>query len=103
MNELPMTQALAEAGIHSTGGDQPQLSHGSATQQCSVTELSVQRRLLQREQVEWLLQLTDEQVQWLINTRQITAVRISGEERFDSRDVYQLIDSYMATARRKPR
>ncbi|HEY1984241.1 MAG TPA: hypothetical protein VGG85_02470 [Terracidiphilus sp.] len=58
------------------------------------------RRLLIREEVLGLLHLTDDQVQHLINTRQIMRIRIAGEERFDSRDIDGLIDSYKATAQR---
>ena len=60
------------------------------------------RRLLIRDEVVLLLHLTDQQVQQLINTRQLTPFFIAGEERFDSRDVYRLIESYMSTASRRP-
>ncbi len=59
------------------------------------------RRLLFRSEVHQMLQLTDAQVQGLINTRQITALRIAGEERFDSRDLERLIDTYKTTALRR--
>jgi hypothetical protein len=62
----------------------------------------VQRRLLIREEAMWLLHLSDEQFQLLINTRQIAVIRIVGEERFDSHDLNQLIESYKATAARRP-
>ena len=62
----------------------------------------VQRRLLTRQEATSQLQLSDEQFQLLINTRQITVIRITGEERFDSCDLDQLIDSYRATAARRP-
>lgn len=48
-----------------------------------------------------LLHLNEEQVQFLINTRQITRIRIAGEQRFDSRDIDQLIESYKTTAQRR--
>jgi len=67
----------------------------------SITPAS-DRRLLNREQVLLLLQLSEESVQELINTRQLTPILIQGNERFDSRDVYHLIDSYMSTAARRP-
>jgi hypothetical protein len=63
---------------------------------------SSDRRLLNREQVLLLLQLSGQKVQQLINTRQLTPFLIAGEERFDSRDVYHLIDAYMSTAARRP-
>jgi hypothetical protein len=65
------------------------------------SENSTGRRLLIRPEVLQMLQLTEEQVQGLINTRQITALRIAGEERFDSRDLERLIDTYKATALRR--
>lgn len=59
------------------------------------------RRLLTRDEVISMLQLTGEQVQGLINTRQLLAFRIAGEERFDSRDFDGLIEIYKATAARR--
>ncbi|MGC2635844.1 MAG: hypothetical protein WA294_01610 [Acidobacteriaceae bacterium] len=61
------------------------------------------RRLHSREDLLMLLNLNDEQVQFLTNTRQITAIRIAGEERYDSRDIDRLIESYKATAQRRIR
>jgi hypothetical protein len=67
---------------------------------CSPTT-QFQRRLLVRDEVISLLQIDGEKVQQLINTRQILAIRIAGEERFDSWDLNTLIDSYKATAARR--
>ena len=64
-------------------------------------EIRIGRRLLVRLEVLQMLQLTDVQVQGLINTRQIIALRIAGEERFDSRDLERLIDTYKTTALRR--
>jgi hypothetical protein len=61
-----------------------------------------ERRLLLRGDVHSLLQLSPEKVQQLINTRQITVLLIAGEERFDSKDLDQLIESYKSTAARRP-
>jgi hypothetical protein len=61
----------------------------------------LERRLLFRSEVLQMLQLTEVQVQGLIDTRQIVAIRIAGEERFDSRDLERLIDTYKATALRR--
>jgi hypothetical protein len=69
---------------------------------CSTQRIQEGRRLLTRMDVLSLLQLSGEQVQHLIDTRQINLIRIEGEERFDSRDIYQLIDSYISTASRRP-
>jgi hypothetical protein len=62
---------------------------------------TAQRRLLTREQAHAVLQLDDEKLQFLINTRQITSIRIVGEERIDSRDIDRLIDGYKGTASRR--
>jgi hypothetical protein len=61
-----------------------------------------ERRLLTRDEVLLLLQLSVEQLQLLIRTRQLVPIRIAGEERFDSRDLEQLIESYKTTALRRP-
>lgn len=59
------------------------------------------RRLLMRAEVLWLLHLEEEQVQFLINTRQLVPIRIAGEERFDTREIDRLIDTYKSTATRR--
>ena len=61
-----------------------------------------ERRLLMRSDVLSTLQLTDDEIQQLINTRQIQPLRIAGNERFDSLDIDNLIDAYKATASRRP-
>ncbi len=65
--------------------------------------MSVQqhRRLLVRDEVIAMLQLTNDNVQQLINTRQILPLRITGEERFDSVDLDRLIETYKTTASRR--
>jgi hypothetical protein len=60
-----------------------------------------QRQLLRHEEVCVFLQLNPDQVQFLINTQQIVRMRIAGEERFDTRDLDRLIDTYKATALRR--
>jgi hypothetical protein len=60
-----------------------------------------QRRLLVRAELEAALQLSKQNVQQLIDTHQILPIRITGEERFDSQDVYHLIEGYKATASRR--
>jgi hypothetical protein len=59
------------------------------------------RKLLQRDEVVALLQIPVEDLEWLINTRQLLEVRIRGHERFDSKDVFELIDAYKATSSRR--
>ncbi len=60
-----------------------------------------ERRLLTRYEVAALLQLGEDQVDWLVNTEQIRPIRICNEERFDSRDLHQLIEAYKTTQARK--
>ena len=74
---------------------------GAPLQHGPIPVARPERRLLIRAEVLWLLHLTDEQVQFLINTQQLVPMRIAGEERFDSREIDRLIGSYMATARRR--
>ncbi len=62
---------------------------------------SIQRRLMVRDEVIAVLQLSDDKVQQLINTRQLLTIRIAGEERFDSLDLYRLIEAYKNTASRR--
>jgi hypothetical protein len=64
-------------------------------------QLENQRRLLVRDDVLAILQLPDDKIQQLINTRQIQPLRIAGEERFDSLDIDLLIDTYKNTAARR--
>jgi hypothetical protein len=59
------------------------------------------RRLLQRSEVVALLQIPNEELQTLIDTRQLIAFLITGLERFDSKDIYQLIEAYKFTASRR--
>jgi len=58
------------------------------------------RRLLERSAVIEMLNVTSESLQQLIDTRQLTPIRIAGNERFDSWDVDDLIESYKRTATR---
>ncbi len=60
-----------------------------------------ERRLLRRGEVAALLQLEDADLQELVNTRQLAEIRIRGQERFDSSDVYRLVDSYKRTQSRR--
>jgi hypothetical protein len=60
----------------------------------------LERRLLQRAEVAALLQIPDADLQWLLDTKQLLELRIRGHQRFDSRDVHQLIETYKNTQRR---
>ena len=60
-----------------------------------------ERRLMLRAEIVSALQLPDEKVQQLVDTRQLLPIRIAGEERFDSADLCRLIDSYKTTATRR--
>ncbi len=63
--------------------------------------ISHERRLLTRTEVAAVLQLANDQIQWLVSTEQIRPIRICNEERFDSRDVFQLVEAYKTTQGRK--
>lgn len=63
---------------------------------------TTQRRLLTRVDLVALLQLSEPKVQWLIDSRQIHALLLcGGEERFDSREIDQFIETYKQIAARK--
>jgi hypothetical protein len=62
---------------------------------------TIHRQLLQRDQVAALLQIPTEDLEWLISTRQLLEIRIRGHERFDSKDVFELIDTYKTTSSRR--
>lgn len=59
------------------------------------------RRLYQSAEVPVLLQLSQEQIDWLVDTGQLTPIRIAGEERFDSRDINKLIEAYKTIQSRR--
>lgn len=63
--------------------------------------LQQERRLLIRTEMLNLLQLSEAQLQQLIDTRQVLPIRITREERFDSKELNKLIDSYKRTAERR--
>jgi hypothetical protein len=48
-----------------------------------------------------LLQLPAPKVEWLIATHQIRSLLLCGEERFDSRELDGLIETYKQIAERK--
>jgi hypothetical protein len=103
MNEFSRPKSVSETGDGGIlPGQLPSLRGDVNREEFPSVVSRDERRLLIRSEVLWLLHLSDEKVQQLINTRQITVFRIAGEERFDSRDLYQLIESYKATAARRP-
>jgi hypothetical protein len=58
------------------------------------------RHLLTRSELIGLLRLSQSQVDWLIKTAQLRPILICNEERFDSKDVTQLIETYKIIQRR---
>ncbi len=60
-----------------------------------------ERRLYQIGQLPDVLQLSAPQVDWLVSTGQLRAIRICGETRFDSNEVSELIATYNQIAKRK--
>ena len=63
--------------------------------------LSSERRLYQPIELPGILQLNQEQIDWLVNTGQLRTIRICGEIRFDSNEVSELIATYRQIAERK--
>jgi hypothetical protein len=59
------------------------------------------RRLLLKTDLIERLQLPEPKVQWLIDTHQIRALLLCGEERFDSHELDRLIETYRQIAERK--
>ena len=66
-----------------------------------MTDTLSHRRLHRRDELPSILGLSPEQVAQLERTRQLTPIRICGEERFDSREIGALIDTYYQIAHRK--
>jgi hypothetical protein len=60
-----------------------------------------ERRLYQIEQLPDVMQLSDTQIDWLVSTGQLRAIRICGETWFDSNEVGELIATYLQIAKRK--
>jgi hypothetical protein len=63
--------------------------------------LQSDRRLYQPAELPTVLQLSQEQINWLTNTGQLNPIRIAGEIRYDSRELDALIDTYLQIAKRK--
>lgn len=101
MSETLNNSVVGDVHTVGTGPDAEPVSRRSGAADGPTSCRCTARRLLERHDVLGVLQLSDEQVQDLINTRQITAIRIAGEERFDSRDLERLIEAYKATALRR--
>lgn len=59
------------------------------------------RCLYRREDLPAVLHLRPDQINDLVNTCQLTSILICGEERFDSREISALIDTYIRVNRRK--
>jgi hypothetical protein len=60
-----------------------------------------ERRLFKKVDLMALLQLPEPKVQWLIDTKQLRALLLCGEERFDSKELDRLISTYQQIATRK--
>lgn len=65
------------------------------------TNQKYQRRLLDRSELIYMLNLSEDKVEHLIDTRQVTPLRIEGEVRFDSMDIDNMIHTYRLTAQRR--
>jgi hypothetical protein len=73
---------------------------GIGTGVCAA-ETPITRRLVARNEVEVYLSLATDKVQFLLDTEQLTAIRIRGEERFDVRELDRLVETYKTTAQRR--
>lgn len=67
----------------------------------NVAHVDYPRRLYMREDLPAVMSLSLQQIGTLIDTGQLTAIRICGEERFDSREVSELIATYIRVAGRR--
>lgn len=59
------------------------------------------RRLYEGADLPGLLRLSQEQIDWLVGTRQLQPLRICGEVRYDSRQIDDLINTYLITASKR--
>jgi hypothetical protein len=64
-------------------------------------EVAFHRRLMPRDEAAQMLHLTDEDIQWLVDTKQLPEIRLRGRKLFDSRDLDQLIDTYKTLVTRR--
>jgi hypothetical protein len=60
-----------------------------------------ERRLVPMAELIAILQLEESEVRHLVDTAQIRPIQICGHERFDTKDVFQLVDSYHAVQNRR--
>jgi hypothetical protein len=82
-------------------GEKIALPNKSCESALKITNQIHKRRIIDRQELNYILNLSDDKVQHLIDTRQITLLRIQGEERFDSMDIDNLINTYRLTAQRR--
>lgn len=59
------------------------------------------RRLYTPAEIPTVLQLNQEQIDWLVKTGQLNPIRIASEVRFDSRELDALIETYKQISKRK--
>lgn len=59
------------------------------------------RRLYQQAELPSVLQLQQEQIDWLVKTGQLNPIRIAGETRYDSREIDALIGTYIQISKRR--
>jgi len=69
-------------------------------QEENVTSTTVRRLYLPSELPE-ILRLTPEQIDHLVRTGQLRPIRICGEDRFDSRELDALIETYKQISSRR--
>ncbi len=64
-------------------------------------QMQHERRLYQIEQLPDQMQLSPEQIDWLLKTGQLRTILLCGECRVDSNEVSELIETYSQIAKRK--
>jgi hypothetical protein len=66
-----------------------------------MQQMQHERRLYQIGQLPEQMQLSQEQIDWLVKTGQLRTILICGECRVDSNDVNELIETYSQITKRK--
>lgn len=83
-----MSDSSFTDGVEGEVADSSSRTPDTVCRSCTATKSWIKAdRLMSRGEVHRYLALSSEQVQKLINTRQITVIKIQGEERFDSHDL----------------
>jgi len=66
-----------------------------------LSTVTTVRRLVERDQALALMRISADVLDWLIDTGQLAEISICGHKRFDTKDLYALIDDYKVTQRKR--